>query len=357
MKRILPLLLLALALSLPARADFYWLLGGNLLWNSGARSDIPGGEGLGCWLELTNDVAGVEYKPVRIYDIRRTTSGGKTIAKNPNGASVPPFEGCHYGEAVVDLTLPVRGADGTEYSFVGIVWNGFSGHSYIGKIVLGTNIEFIKERGIYNMDYLREVVTPDPAEWRPTELYRAIEGCPKMKSAIRWPDSFGAVSIWCFSGNGSMAGFYGAGVTNFNAGCFQSVGAGFRLEIGEADELHFTGQTINSGNISTIVWHSMPPSTGDYFSKEDKSFMHFSHAGRVHYIPYDATQPDGVPARWAAYKPAFEAEVSGNSLTFPTYDPATGVQTDGSWYRSGRSASADKVRFWFPDATAALLMK
>ena len=101
----------------------------------------------------------------------------------------------------------------------------------------------------------------------------------------------------------------------------------------------------------------MPPSTGDYFSKSSNHFMNYSKTSRVHYIPYDATTEDGVPARWTAYKPLFEAETSGNSLTFPVYDPATGTQTDGSWYRNGRSGNADKVRFWFPDDKMALLMK
>ena len=85
--------------------------------------------------------------------------------------------------------------------------------------------------------------------------------------------------------------------------------------------------------------------------------MKSSSTGRIHFIPYDPTQEGGVPARWAAYKPAFEAETAGNSLTFPVYNPETGTQTDGKWYINGRSGSADKVRFWFPDATAALLMK
>ena len=85
--------------------------------------------------------------------------------------------------------------------------------------------------------------------------------------------------------------------------------------------------------------------------------MKRSGTSRVHYIPYDATQEDGIPARWAAYKTAFEAETSGNSLTFPVYDSATGTQTAGSWYINGRASNADKVRFWFPEETAALLMK
>lgn len=343
--------------SLPARADFYWLLSGDLKWNANARSDITGFEGGGCWLELTNDTAGVEFKPVKIWDIRRTTSGGTTIAKHPGGASHRPFDGCRLGEAVVDLTLPIRGADGAEYTFGGIANSGFASHNYIGKLVLCPTIAFINERGIYNMAYLREVVMPDPAEWRPTYLYRSLEGCPRMKSAIRYPDNYGDLSNWNFSGNSAMAGFYGAGVTNFHTGCFNGIPASFRLEIGEADELHFKGSILDSSNLSRVIWHSMPPSTGDAFSTGDKNFMSRGHSGRIHYIPYDPTQEGGVPARWATYKPAFEAETSGNSLTFPVYDPETGTQTDGKWYLNGKSGSADKVRFWFPGTTSALLMK
>lgn len=356
MNKLVFLLLALLALIPPARADFYWLLSGDLKWNAGGRSDITGFDGGGCWLVLTNDTPGVDYKPVKIWDIRRTTSGGTTLSKNPGGASHRPFDGCRLGEAVVDLTLPIRGADGTEYTFGGIAANGFNGHDYIGRLVLPSTISFINERGIYNMAYLREVVMPDPAEWRPTMIYRSPEGCPRMTSAIRYPDNYGDVSVYCFSGNSSMAGFYGAGVTNFNTGCFNSVPSGFRLEIGDADEIHFKGE-VGGGGISRIVWHTMPPSTGDSFSKSNNSFMKSSSTGRIHFIPYDPTQEGGVPARWAAYKPAFEAETAGNSLTFPVYNPETGTQTDGKWYINGRSGSADKVRFWFPDATAALLMK
>ena len=143
------------------------------------------------------------------------------------------------------------------------------------------------------------------------------------------------------------------------AGAFNSIPATFRLEMSKAETISFTGEAIgDDGRPCVIVWHGTPPSTNDYFSKKgDHNFMKRSGTSRVHYIPYDATQEGGVPARWAAYKPEFETETSGNSLTFPVYDPATRTQTDGSWYISGRANSADKVRFWFPDEQAALLMK
>ena len=77
----------SLASALPLQAGYYWLLCGDLKNKAGTRSDLNG-NGLGCWLELTNDTAGVEYKPVRIYDIRRKTTGGTDIVKYSDGNDV-----------------------------------------------------------------------------------------------------------------------------------------------------------------------------------------------------------------------------------------------------------------------------
>ena len=361
MKKLILLALLALAL--PARADFYWLLSGDLKNNAGARSD-KNGNGLGCWLELTNDVEGVEYDAVKVYDIRRRTTGGTDIVKYNEGNGSEMFPGCRYGEAVVDFSLPIRGADGTSYTLVGLSNSAFSGNYFVGKMVLTNSIEFLDDYAVRNCYYLRTVVMPDPATWNPVRIGnpkgngRAFEGCQRLESPIVWPDSLGDVPPYTFSGDYSMTGFSGAGVTNIYAGAFHGVPAGFRLEMGEGDMIAFKGEAINSdGRPGAIVWHGTPPSTGDYFSKSGNHFMKRSGTSRVHYIPYDDTQEDGVPAAWAAYKTAFEAETSGNSLTFPTYDPATGTQTAGSWYVNGRASYADKVRFWFPGDTAALLMK
>lgn len=347
----------SLASALPLQAGYYWLLCGDLKNNAGVRSDLNG-NGLGCWLELTNDTAGVEYKPVRIYDIRRKTTGGTDIVKYSDGNGVEMFPGCRYGEAVVDFSLPIRGADGTSYTLVEIAQNGFSGNNFLGAIVLTNSITAIGQQAIKNCYYLRTVTFPDPDTWEPTTINRAFEGSSRLEGDIVWPDKLDTVSTYSFSGCSALKGFSGKGVKTYTAGCFHSVPASFRLEMSEADTISFTGETINAdGRPSVIVWHGTPPSTGDYFSKTGNHFMKRSSTSRVHYIPYDETQEGGVPARWAAYKPAFEAETSGNSLTFPTYDPATGTQTDGSWYINGRASSADKVRFWFPGDTSALLMK
>ncbi len=348
---------------LPARAGFFWLLSGDLKYNAGARSD-KNGNGLGCWLELTNDTAGVEYKPVKIYDIRRKTTGGTDIMKYGDSSNKIPFEGCRYGEAQVDLTLPIVDADNTSYRLTAIVANAFTENYFFGSFVMPSSLEYIGHRAFRNCKYLQTVVMPDPSTWTPEYIGknsdggRVFEGCERLSSPIAWPDNIGELAQFTFSGESSMKGFYGKSVTNFHAGALHSVPSSFVLEIGEADTLHFTGNVVNNQNsLASIVWHGMPPSTGDYFSKSSYNFMAYSRKGRIHYIPYDATQEGGVPARWAAYKAAFEAETSGNSLTFPVYDPATGGQTDGSWYTNGRSGNADSVRFWFPDAPASLLLK
>ena len=352
----------AVAFALPAQADFYWQLSGVLKDNAGQRSDRDG-NGLGCWLELTNDVAGVDYKPVKIYDIRRKTTGGTDLVKYSDSSGHIPFDGCRYGEAEVDLTLPIRDADGISYTLTAINSYSFQENQFIGKVVLTSSLEYIGHRAFRNCYYLRTVTFPDPATWTPQYIGkesdggRAFEGCSRLEGDIVWPDNLTEVPQYTFSGDSALKGFHGKGVTTYRAGSFHSVPSAFCFEMSEAESIAFRGQVINNSNLSKVVWHGTPPSTGDYFSKSSNNFMAYSKTSRVHYIPYDETQEDGVPARWATYKTAFEEETSGNSLTFPVYDATTGTQTDGSWYISGRSSNADKVRFWFPGKTAALLMK
>lgn len=363
MKRALVFAFAAAAFALSAQADFYWLLSGDLKNNAAQRSDKDG-NGLGCWLELTNDTVGVEYDAVKVYDIRRKTTGGTDIVKYSENSSHIPFDGCCYGEAEVDLTLPIRGTDGTAYRLAAIYSYAFQENPFIGRVVLPNSLEYIGHRAFRNCKYLQTVDMPDPATWTPEYIGtnsdggRVFEGCERLSSAIAWPDNLTEVPQYTFSGDSALKGFCGKAVTRYQAGAFNSVPTTFRLEMSEAATISFAGEAINTdGSPHVIVWHGTPPSTGDYFSKNGNSFMKRSGTSRVHYIPYDATQEGGVPSRWAAYKPAFEAETSGNSLTFPVYDPETGTQTDGSWYINGRANYADKVRFWFPAATAALLMK
>ena len=353
---------LVVMLSLATRADLFWLLSGDLKYNAGARSDLNG-NGLGCWLELTNDVAGAECQPVKIYDIRRKTNGGTDLVKYSDSSTKIPFDGCRYGEAVVDLSLPIRDADGTSYVLAAITSYAFQENQFIGKVVLTNSLEYIGHRAFRNCYYLRTVTFPDPTKWSPQYIGtesdggRVFEGCSRLEGDIVWPDNLTEVPQYTFSGDGALKGFSGKGVTTYRTGSFYSVPPAFCFEMSEAESIAFPGQVINNSNLSKVVWHGTPPSTGDYFSKSSNNFMAYSKTSRVHYIPYDATQEGGVPARWITYKAAFEAETSGNSLTFPTFDPATGTQTDGSWYTNGRSSYADKVRFWFPGETAALLMK
>lgn len=359
----LVLCFVALVLASAAQADYYWLLEGTLNNNAGSRSDSSLGNGTGCYLKLTNDtesvVAGVDYKPVRVYDIRRTTKGGTTLAKyNEASQDLELFEGCRYGEAVIDFSLPIYGADGTVYTLVTLISGAFKANKFVGKIVLTNSISAIGSQCFQNCIYLKTVVFPDPTTWQPTELTRLFEGCTRLEGDIIYPDSYKEVTAHTFSACNALKGFSGKGVKTYTEGCFHNIPATFRLEMSEAETISFTGEAINNdGRPRVIIWHKTPPSTGDYFSSSGTHFMKRSSVNRVHYIPYDATQEGGVPARWAAYKTDFEAETSGNSLTFPTYDAANGTQTDGSWYTNGRAQYADRVRFYFPDETAGLLMK
>ena len=353
----------ALVLTSAAQADYYWLLEGDLKYNARGRSDGSLGNGTGCYLKLTNNtesvVAGVDYKPVRVYDIRRTTNGGTTLAKYDEAPKdLEMFDGCRYGEAVVDFSLPIYGADGTVYMLDTLASSAFSGNQFIGKIVLTNSISFVGDKCFDKCSYLKTVVFPDPTTWQPRAFNCTFVGCSRLEGDIIYPDSCETVAANSFSDCNALKGFSGKGVKTYTHGCFHAIPATFRLEMSEAETISFTGAPLNhEGRPRVIIWHGTPPKTDDYFSKSDKHFMTLSSADRVHYIPYDATQEGGVPARWAAYKTAFEAETTGNSLTFPTYDAAKGTQPDGSWYTNGRANKADRVRFYFPDETAGLLMK
>ena len=165
----------ALAALMPIEAEYYWLLSGDLKPNAGQRSDLNG-NGLGCWLELTNDTAGVDYKPVKIYDIRRKAAGGTDLVKYSENAGQIPFDGCRYGEAEVDFSLPIRGADGTSYRLTAINNYAFQENYYVGKVVLTNSLEYIGQRAFRNCYYLRTVTFPDPATWTPQYIGKESDG-------------------------------------------------------------------------------------------------------------------------------------------------------------------------------------
>ena len=72
------LALLALAPILPARADFYWLAVGI---PNNANQNVNGGADN--YLILSNDDPAVtDFKPVKLYDVRRTENGGTKLYKN-----------------------------------------------------------------------------------------------------------------------------------------------------------------------------------------------------------------------------------------------------------------------------------
>ena len=149
----------ALVLTSAAQADYYYLLEGDLKYNARGRSDGSLGNGTGCYLKLTNNtesvVAGVDYKPVRVYDIRRTTNGGTTLAKYDEAPKdLEMFDGCRYGEAVVDFSLPIYGADGTVYMLGTLASSAFSGNQFIGKIVLTNSISFVGDKCFDKCSYL-----------------------------------------------------------------------------------------------------------------------------------------------------------------------------------------------------------
>lgn len=127
-KLIYTLAALAFAAALPVRADFYWLAVG-IHYNAGYNQN----GGLGNYLILTNDNLEVtNYKPVKLYDVRRTVDGGTKLRKINNQNGTAPYDGCPYGGAHYDLTLPIRDKDGNEFTFVGLDSEAFNGNNFIG---------------------------------------------------------------------------------------------------------------------------------------------------------------------------------------------------------------------------------
>ena len=355
-KPILPLLAL-LALALPAHADFYWLAVGirnnaNETANSGA----------GNYLVLSNDDPSItDFNPVKLFDIRRTVTGGTKLYKNNQQNGTAPYEGCPYGGAHYDLTLPIRDAEGNEYTFVGFANEAFKGNKYLGSIKLPDTMEFINYATFWQAEFLTDFQWPSDVSSLEIGA-RLFDTCKRLVGPMELPSKFVNCGDRMFCDCIALVGFGGLSVTNVGANAFQNCPKLQAIELGDGESVTFGTESMrgswnSSAAAKTLLFHSAPPVLNDqWLGNTGNSVVDFvANRGVVVYIPLNETK-DGPTDSWVQFQAAVAATASTtstpNALVFPTSN-GDGTWTDGSLKISGSSAKNKTVtvRFWDPDAT------
>lgn len=352
--------LLALASILPVRADFYWLAVGI---PNNANANANGGADN--YLVLTNDNPEVTgYAPVKLYDVRRTENGGTRLYKNNGQNGTAPYEGCEYGGAHYDLTLPIKDADGNEYTFVGFANEAFKGNNYIGSIKLPDTLEYINYATFWQACYLTDFQWPaDMTNFTKLE-HRIFDTCSRLVGPIEIPSKFVNCGDRMFCDCISLVGAGGISVTNVGENAFQNCPKLEALEFGDGESVTFKKESLRgSWNESASVpkalfFRSAPPVLNDqWLGNTGNSVVDFvANRGVVIYIPFNETK-DGPTDSWVQFQTAVAATTSTtdtpNALVFPTSN-GDGTWTDGSLKISGSSAKNKTVtvRFWDPDSTA-----
>lgn len=346
--------LLALAAVLPARADFYWLAVGI---PNNANANANGGAGN--YLILSNDDPAVtDFKPVKLYDVRRTENGGTKLYKNNGQNGTAPYEGCEYGGAHYDLRLPIRDEAGNEYTFVGFAAEAFRGNDYLGSIQLPDTLEYINDRAFWQAHYLREFVWPADMTNLRTIGIRILDTCSRLVGPVEWPAKFPNVAQACWNCP-ALVGFGGFCITNLGDCAFQSCSSLRTVEFGGTEPVTFGNCDFqNASALKTVLFHDNPPTINTYILGFNPStgagvgnttFDWWSGSGATVYVPLNATK-DGPTEKWLAFKAAYEAAKEGNAITFPTRDAETGEWGVGSIVLKQWNKSV-KLRFWEPDAT------
>ena len=355
-KLLFSLALLALAPILPLQADFYWLAVG-IHYNAGYNQN----GGLGNYLILTNDNLEVtNYKPVKLYDVRRTVDGGTKLRKINNQNGTAPYDGCPYGGAHYDLTLPIRDKDGNEFTFVGLDSGAFNGNNFIGSIKLPNTLEFIKTKAFIFARYLKTCTFPEDTS-NMTELSdHVFDSCDLFEGPIVWPPQFTTVGDFSFAHCKKFLGFYGPSVTSVGNSAFNECPSMKAVEFGASVTFGPSVFQNTRGARYQILFHDAPPAFDDNNNLIGNSngvldWWGNGNAEATLYVPLNANK-DGPTANWAAFKQAFESKVEGNAITWPTAS-GDGTWADGSIY-SKLPNKRSTLRFWNPDTqtTAALLV-
>lgn len=341
MKKLTLLALLALAPC--AHASQYWL------YDPDAKT-----------LTLSDD-SGASCTPVTVYNVARETSGSNRLVKN--GANQIPYEGCAYGGAKFDFTLPIKDGAGNAFSLVKIAdeGNGFAGFNYVGTVKTPDSLEYLGTGAFRNAKHLRSFEFPENPSASLTVGNSVFYFCSLLES-LAWPSTVRQVASYMCYGTG-VAGVYFPTVTNIGANAFSSTPKLRSVEFGGAagQTITFKSQSFQGQGttIKVLLFHEATPDLADGFVNGGNNFLdHVGFNGLLVCLPMNAAK-DGPAASWSAWAASYLAAFPGSTFTFPTQN-ADGTWSDGSWYHHANYAPARKtyvVRFWDPDspATSALL--
>ena len=348
----------ALAAFLPTKAEYYWLAVGI---PSGANSQVA--SGAGNYLVLTNDDPSVEFNAVKIFDVRRTTTGQNRLYKNNGQNGTPPYEGCPLGGAHYDLRLPIRDEAGNEYTFVGLAATAFQGNNFIGSIKLPDSLEYISNQAFWQAHYLKEFAWPADMTNLRTVGYRILDTCSRLVGPVEWPEKFPNVAqaVWNCP---KLVGFGGTCITNLGDSAFNGCSSLRTVEFGGTELVTFGSQCFQgAGALKTVLFHDNPPVPNQHITAVNADGGNpgntvidwWGSAGATVYVPFNAAK-DGPTEKWSAFKTAFEAAKEGNLVEFPAQDAETGAWADGRIYVKNANKTV-KLRFWDPNfqTTSAFL--
>ena len=349
--------LAALALAAPAaKAEFYWLVSG-LDGKAYQRCDADGVNGKGSWMVLTNDVEGVEYNPIKIYDIRRTVANGTTLAIYSDARSILPYEGCPNGGADIDLTLPIRDANGGEYTLVELGNQCFEDCNYVGSVKFPATMEKIGTFAFRRAKYMKSAEFPADTSAITTLGAQIFDSCTSLEGYFVWPSQIKEVGNHTFIYT-KIQGFYGPAVTNVGNSAFNSCTSLTALEFGASVEFGpavFQNTKKTTGVGYNVLFHDAPPviDSNNYLIGGSNGVLDWwgngtFTANATVYVPFNAAK-DGPTEKWKTFKDDFEKAVTDNLITWPT-DNGDGTWTDGSIYAKLPNKTV-RLRFWDPDAT------
>ncbi len=345
--------LATLAVATTAQAARYWLA------SDVVKNTTPGNaQGYANTLTLTSDDPSDPVDPIVIKDVRQDAANSRRLVKYNRENGVPPFDGCAYGGADLDLTLPIKDADGNVFTLVGLANESFQDNFYVGSVKFPSTLTFINQYAFRRCRYLREYSFPDGTDTLTTMQQAIFDSCDRLQFA-EWPANIRDVTNHMFNGDKGLIGFYGPAVTNVQSSAFNSCSSLKMLEFGSGFE--FTGnnvlQNISKTTCEKFLFHAGPPVVNAHFTGNGEGnsvFDWITFGGADFYIPLNATG-DGPTAEWATFKTDFEADDAGNAVTWPTPN-GDGTWTAGSIYSARHKRSAG-LYYWDPatTTTSALL--
>ena len=341
---------------LPACADFYWLAVGIPTAATGYVDD-----GLGNYLVLRNTDPSVEFDEITLWDIRRETTGLNRLYRHDLKRSKEFYDGCPVGSVDVDLTLPIKDAEGNDYTFVKINSQGFQDNLYLRSIKLPDSLESIGTAAFKNAKNLQTFLFPvNPANLQ--SIGDSIFMDCKSLECLEWPATSTTMKSYMCNNTG-IVGVSLPAVTNIGANAFSSTPNLRSVEFGGAADqtIVFKSQSFQGQGttIKTLLFHEATPDLADGFVNGGNNFLdHVGFNGLLICLPMNADK-NGPTSAWSEWVENYLSAFPGSSFTFPAKN-ADGTWTDGSWYHNANYPPARKtyvVRFWDPDspATSALL--